>query len=74
MWPGLEDPHGAHQSPVRSSVCGVVVGEPALEGFEEEIDRVWGAALWWLSSTRETLSVPESSLRTLGEKWFGIVK
>lgn len=54
MWPGLEDPHGARQSPVKSSVCGVVVGEPALEDFEEEIDRVWGAALWWLSSTRET--------------------
>lgn len=54
MWPGLEDPHGAHQSPVKSSVCGVVVGEPALEDFEEEIDRVWGAALQWLSSTRET--------------------
>lgn len=39
-WPGLEDPHGARDSPVKSlsSVCGSVIGEPALDGFEEEND------------------------------------
>ena len=28
-----------------------MVKEPALEGFEEEDDIVWGAALRWLSSS-----------------------
>lgn len=39
-WPGLGDPHGAHENPVKSlsSVCGSVIREPALDGFEEEND------------------------------------
>ncbi|XP_019506006.1 PREDICTED: xyloside xylosyltransferase 1 isoform X3 [Hipposideros armiger] len=40
--PGVEDPHGAHQSPVKSlsSVCGAVVREPVLDGLEEENDNL----------------------------------
>lgn len=52
-WPEFEDPHRAHQSPVRSSLWHVV-GEPALEAFEEDGDVVWGAVPRWLSSSGET--------------------
>lgn len=40
--PGFEDPHGAHQSPVKSlsSVCGAVVREPVLDILEEESDNL----------------------------------
>lgn len=32
-----------------------MVGEPALEGFEEDGDVVWGAVPRWLSSSGETV-------------------
>ena len=32
-----------------------MVGEPALEGFEQDSDIVWGAVPWWLSSSGETV-------------------
>lgn len=31
VWPGFEDPHGAHQSPVESSVCGMWSGSQRWE-------------------------------------------
>ena len=45
----LRDPHRVHRSSAKSCVSGVVVGEPALEGFEEEIDSLGSSGGFQLS-------------------------